>query len=86
MDLSYEFKETNYLKKFMITKLTSRFQEAMRFEMPHKSFTYLLHGYQSVVGPVKGVYSKESSMNKAREHALLIKDRPAYVTILTLGK
>lgn len=45
-----------------------------------------MHGYDSVVGPVKGVYSKDNAMNKAREHALLISDRPSYVTILTLGK
>lgn len=44
-----------------------------------------MHGYESVVGPVKGVYAKESAIIKAREHALLIKDRPSYVTILTLG-
>ena len=44
-----------------------------------------MHGYESVVGPVKGVYAKESAMIRAREHALLIKDRPSYVTILTLG-
>jgi len=45
-----------------------------------------MHNYESVVGPVKGVYSKGNAMNKAREHALLVSDRPAFVTILTLGK
>lgn len=60
-------------------------QEARRFESPHRAFTYQLHGYESVVGPVKGVYNKESAMTKAREHALLVSERPAYVTILTLG-
>ncbi|XP_064607968.1 nuclear factor related to kappa-B-binding protein-like isoform X2 [Liolophura sinensis] len=59
-------------------------QERRRFENPHKAFTYVLHGYESVVGPVKGVYSKDNAMNKAREHNLLISDRPSYVTILTL--
>lgn len=61
------------------------FQEHYRFDNPHRSFTYRLHGYESVVGPVKGVYNKENAMTKAREHALLVSDRPAYVTILTLG-
>ncbi|XP_074652281.1 uncharacterized protein LOC141906799 [Tubulanus polymorphus] len=61
-----------------------RVQEKQRFENPHKAFTYRMHGYEAVVGPVKGVYTKDGAMNKAREHALLIGDRPAYVTILTL--
>ncbi|XP_071126150.1 nuclear factor related to kappa-B-binding protein-like isoform X1 [Mytilus edulis] len=61
-----------------------REQERRRIENPHKSFTYKLHGYESVVGPVKGVYTKESALNKAREHALLVSSRPAFVTILTL--
>ncbi|KAL5011494.1 hypothetical protein ScPMuIL_010045 [Solemya velum] len=59
-------------------------QEKSRFENPHKAFTYSMHGYDSVVGPVKGVYSKESAVTKAREHALLVSTRPSYVTILTL--
>ena len=45
-----------------------------------------MHGYESVVGPVKGVYSGQSGMtNKARGHSLLVDDRPPYVTILALG-
>ena len=63
-----------------------RTQEQGRFSNPHKAYTYGLHGYESVVGPVKGVYTKDNAMNKAREHALLISERPAYVTILTLGR
>jgi len=43
-----------------------------------------MHGFESVVGPVKGVFDKETSLNKAREHSLLRSDRPAYVTILSL--
>lgn len=41
-----------------------------------------------LVGPVKGVYEKipPNTNNKAREHVLLVNDRPAYVTILTLGE
>ena len=34
---------------------------------------------------MKGVFDKETSLNKAREHSLLRSDRPAYVTILSLG-
>ena len=60
-------------------------QEMKRFSNPHKAFTYRLHGYESVVGPIKGVYNKESSAVKAREHALLVNERPACVNILTLG-
>jgi nuclear factor related to kappa-B-binding protein len=53
---------------------------------PHRPYTFDLHGYKSVVGPVKGVFEKEaSSSTKAREHVLLRNDRPAFVTILTLG-
>jgi len=59
-------------------------QERERFRNPHKAFTYRMHGYEAVVGPVKGVLAKENTM-KPREHALLVKDRPSYVTILTLG-
>ncbi|KAK7482554.1 hypothetical protein BaRGS_00026155, partial [Batillaria attramentaria] len=65
-------------------KAMYRDQERLRFENPHRAFTYQLHGYESVVGPVKGVYNKDNAMTKAREHALLISDRPAFVTILTL--
>lgn len=62
-------------------------QERKRYENPHKAFTYRMHGYESVVGPVKGVYSSQSGMtNKARGHLLLVDDRPPYVTILSLGK
>ena len=43
-----------------------------------------MHGYEAVVGPVKGVLAKENAV-KPREHTLLVKDRPSYVTILTLG-
>ncbi|XP_069598460.1 nuclear factor related to kappa-B-binding protein [Ranitomeya imitator] len=59
-------------------------QERHRYLQPHKAFTFRLHGFESVVGPVKGVFDKETSLNKAREHSLLRSDRPAYVTILSL--
>ncbi|KAH9523125.1 hypothetical protein Btru_065882 [Bulinus truncatus] len=65
-------------------KALFREQERRRFAAPHKAFTFMMHGYDSVVGPVKGVYDKDSGTNKAREHNLLVSDRPPFVTILTL--
>ncbi|KAF6728904.1 Nuclear factor related to kappa-B-binding protein [Oryzias melastigma] len=59
-------------------------QEQHRYNEPHKAFTFRMHGFESVVGPVKGVFDKEMSLNKAREHTLLRSDRPPYVTILSL--
>jgi hypothetical protein len=32
----------------------------------------------------QGVFSKETNLNKAREHSLLVSNRPPFVTILTL--
>ncbi|XP_048471338.1 PR domain zinc finger protein 10 [Rhincodon typus] len=61
-------------------------QERQRYSQPHKAFTFRMHGFDSVVGPVKGVFDKDPSLNKAREHSLLRSDRPAYVTILSLGE
>ncbi|KAM9499382.1 nuclear factor related to kappa-B-binding protein-like isoform 1-T2 [Salvelinus alpinus] len=58
-------------------------QEQQRYDQPHKAFTFRMHGFESQVGPVKGVFDK-MSLNKAREHTLLRSDRPAYVTILSL--
>lgn len=59
-------------------------QERLRFEQPHRPFTYRMHGYESVVGPVKGIYTQSLALNKARGHAIMVDDRPPYVTILTL--
>ncbi|CAN9501298.1 unnamed protein product [Ophioblennius macclurei] len=59
-------------------------QEQQRYNQPHKAFAFRMHGFESVVGPVKGVFDKEMSLNKAREHTLLRSDRPPYVTILSL--
>ncbi|KAM9781328.1 nuclear factor related to kappa-B-binding protein [Syngnathus typhle] len=59
-------------------------QEQQRYSQPHKAFTFRMHGFESVVGPVKGVFDKEMSLNKAREHTLLRSNRPPYVTILSL--
>ncbi|EDV93539.1 nuclear factor related to kappa-B-binding protein [Drosophila grimshawi] len=59
-------------------------QERLRFDQPHRPFTYRLHGYESVVGPVKGIYTQSLALNKARGHAIMVDDRPPYVTILTL--
>ncbi|XP_067045131.1 nuclear factor related to kappa-B-binding protein-like isoform X4 [Acropora muricata] len=61
-----------------------RDQENERYANPHKAYTFRMHGFESVVGPVKGVFSKDTNLNKAREHSLLISMRPPYVTILTL--
>ncbi|XP_030834134.1 nuclear factor related to kappa-B-binding protein isoform X2 [Strongylocentrotus purpuratus] len=59
-------------------------QERERYSQPHKAFVYKMADYEAVVAPVKGVFGKETTPNKAREHALLISDRPSYVTILSL--
>ncbi|XP_016960587.1 nuclear factor related to kappa-B-binding protein [Drosophila biarmipes] len=59
-------------------------QERIRFEFPHRPFTYRLNGYESVVGPVKGIYTQSLPLNKARGHAVMVDDRPPFVTILTL--
>lgn len=61
-----------------------RIQERRRFENPHLSFTYRMHGYESVVGPVKGIYTQLPAFTKARGHNMLTIDRPNFVTILTL--
>lgn len=61
-----------------------REQERKRFENPHLSFTYRMHGFESVVGPVKGIYTQIPALTKARGHNMLTADRPNFVTILTL--
>lgn len=61
-----------------------RKQERLRFEHPHLAFTYRMHGYESVVGPVKGIYAHIPALMKARGHNMLTADRPSFVTILTL--
>ncbi|XP_034034355.1 nuclear factor related to kappa-B-binding protein isoform X2 [Thalassophryne amazonica] len=65
-------------------KQVFQIQEQQRYSQPHKAFTFRMHGFESIVGPVKGVFDKEMSLNKAREHTLLRSDRPPYVTILSL--
>ncbi|KAG7253413.1 hypothetical protein CRUP_000832, partial [Coryphaenoides rupestris] len=32
--------------------------QMQRYDQPHKAFTFRMHGFQSVVGPVKGVFDK----------------------------
>ncbi|XP_061165469.1 nuclear factor related to kappa-B-binding protein-like [Saccostrea echinata] len=78
--------KTGYVVKATTDEEKAQFreQEARRFLNPHKAFMYRMHDYESVVGPVKGVYTKDNSNNKAREHALLVSNRPSFVTILTL--
>lgn len=61
-----------------------RVQERQRFENPHLAFTYRMYGYESVVGPVKGIYTQIPALSKARGHNMLRVDRPKFVTILTL--
>ncbi|KAL5275001.1 NFRKB family protein [Megaselia abdita] len=59
-------------------------QERIRFEQAHKSFTYRQYGYESVVGPVKGIYAPISNLSKARNVNRLSGNRPNYITVLTL--
>lgn len=59
-------------------------QERQRYENPHLPFTYRQHGYESVVGPIRGIYSQSPAATKARDHNTLIADRPNFVTILAL--
>ncbi|XP_065082462.1 nuclear factor related to kappa-B-binding protein [Ochlerotatus camptorhynchus] len=61
-----------------------REQERNRYENPHMAFTYKQHSYNSVVGPVKGIYTQVPGISKARGHNMLVADRPNFVTILTL--
>ncbi|XP_050083199.1 uncharacterized protein LOC126569854 [Anopheles aquasalis] len=61
-----------------------RLQERQRYENPHMAYTYREHSYNSVVGPVKGIYTQVPGMSKARGHNMLVADRPNFVTILTL--
>ena len=61
-----------------------RRQERERFEQPHRAYTYKMFGYESVVGPVKGIYSQVMALTKARGHSMMVVDRPNFVTILTL--
>jgi len=57
-----------------------------RFLKPHRSFIYQMHGYESVVGPVRGIYNSSNIHKAARGHSLLIENRPHFISILVLGK
>ncbi|XP_054738052.1 uncharacterized protein LOC129244444 [Anastrepha obliqua] len=59
-------------------------QERERFDQPHRAYTYRMHNYESVVGPVKGIYTQMYALTKARGHSMMIGNRPNFVTILTL--
>lgn len=59
-------------------------QERQRYENPHLPFIYRQHGYESVVGPLRGIYAQSPAASKARDHNTLIADRPNFVTILAL--
>ncbi|XP_044256104.1 nuclear factor related to kappa-B-binding protein isoform X1 [Tribolium madens] len=61
-----------------------REQERKRYDNPHKAFTYRCNGYESVVGPLKGIYNASVGNTKARGHTMLNADRPNFVTILSL--
>ncbi|XP_060532196.1 nuclear factor related to kappa-B-binding protein [Cylas formicarius] len=61
-----------------------REQERRRYDNPHKAFTYRCNGYESVVGPIKGIYSPAVGNAKARGHTMLNANRPNFVTILSL--
>ncbi|RZC39742.1 nuclear factor related to kappa-B-binding protein, partial [Asbolus verrucosus] len=61
-----------------------REQERKRYDNPHKAFTYRCNGYESVVGPLKGIYNPSVGNTKARGHTMLNADRPNFVTILSL--
>lgn len=77
---------TNWVVKKASAEEMAEFreQERKRFEHPDRAFTYCMHGYASVVGPVKGIYTQIPAMTKARGHTMLTDDRPSFVTILTL--
>ena len=55
---------------------------------PHKAFTFRQHGYESIVGPVKGVYQPGQGLSpsaaKVRGHTLMLPERPGCVTLLAL--
>ncbi|VEN48041.1 unnamed protein product, partial [Callosobruchus maculatus] len=61
-----------------------REQEKRRYDNPHKAFTYRCNNYESVVGPLKGIYTSSPGNTKARGHTMLSADRPNFVTILSL--
>ncbi|XP_056642705.1 nuclear factor related to kappa-B-binding protein [Diorhabda sublineata] len=63
---------------------TFREQERRRYDNPHKAFTYRCNNYESVVGPIKGIYNPAVGNSKARGHTMLSADRPNFVTILSL--
>ncbi|KAM7362929.1 uncharacterized protein ACRADG_000035 isoform 1-T2 [Cochliomyia hominivorax] len=77
---------TNWTVRAATLEETAEFQrqERERFEQPHKAYTYRMHGYESVVGPVKGIYTPLLALSKARGHSMMVGDRPNFVTILTL--
>lgn len=45
-----------------------------------------MHGYESIVGPVRGIYNSSNIHKAARGHSLLIENRPHFISILVLGK
>lgn len=63
-----------------------RRQEVRRYQNPNKAFTFNLHNYKSVVGPVKNcTFIKESTnTSKLKNRTTILKERPPHVTYLSL--
>lgn len=72
------------LKYIQFYTICCREQERRRYDNPHKAFTYRCNNYESVVGPLKGIYNPSVGNTKARGHTMLSADRPNFVTILSL--
>lgn len=91
LDRSISPPPARFPTEWTVTKATSeeiedfQEQERRRYEKPHMSFTYYQHDYESVVGPIKGIYTQQvPGITKARGHNMLVQNRPNFVTILTL--
>lgn len=63
-----------------------RRQEVLRYRNPNAAFTFNLHNYKSVVGPVKNcTFIKESAnTSKLKNRTTILKERPPHVTYLSL--
>lgn len=57
-----------------------RRQERIRYANPHKAFTYKMHGYSSVVGPVKGIYQHNPGTSRT-EFSWNIAKKLQYTTV-----
>lgn len=75
-----------YVNNPIMTPCVSPWQEKLRFQNPNIPFTYRIHGYQAVVGPVNMNHTLPNSTKLNKGSSLLVDNRPYYVTILSLGK